>query len=240
MHSTTNYGMFRTITGNRQVDPNHVARLVQAIEKKNLLSEFPMLVNDKMEVIDGQNRLLAASALNVPIHYQIVKGLDLTHVMDINTASKSWSLLDFVNSYIQLGNPNYVELLAFSKEYGLSISMAGSLLTGRSANSGSITARIKEGKFQINARNMAGRVARMLNELDKYAEFKTKSDRALATSLGVLLQNEDFDPTRLMGKLKTHGLILKRRLNERYYILQLEEMYNFNAKDRVTLYAGQV
>lgn len=240
MTSTTNYGLFRTIQGNRQIDAVHVANLVAAIEKKNLLAEFPILVNEKMEVIDGQNRLLAATRLNLPIFYTVVSGLELTNVIDINTASKSWKIRDFVLSNIELGNPNYQELLDFSTEHNLSISMSAALLAGRGVQGGSIVKLVRTSKFQVNAPAAARRVAQALGTLGESADFRATSDRNLAMALWLLFQNEDFSIDRLIGKIKTHGIVLSRRVSERYYLLQLEEIYNQHAKDRVTLYMGQV
>ena len=47
------------------------------MKKKYLVS--PILVNEKMEVIDGQHRLQAQKELNLPTYYIKNKGYDLLH-----------------------------------------------------------------------------------------------------------------------------------------------------------------
>lgn len=241
MQSTTNYGMFRTVKGNRAVSPEHLKRLIERIEEKDLLEQFPILVNEQNEIIDGQHRLAAASYLNIPIYYQSVRDLTLTDVISLNTVAKNWSLLDFIKSHIELGAPDYAELLDFINEFGIGAGISASLLEGRtSMQGGGITNRVRSGAFRIKTRGNARRVAQALIDLMPYADFKTKSSRDLALALAILFQNEDFSIDRLLNKMKTHNLVLKKRLNPRYYMLELEELYNFNAKDKVTLYAGQI
>jgi hypothetical protein len=231
--------MFKTVQGNRQPDKYHLTKLVEAIEHKNLLAEFPIVINEHFEVIDGQHRLLAAAQLGLLVYYQTVKGLTLENVMTINTTSKSWSVKDFVLSHIELGNPNYAELLAFSEEYGLSLSTSAALLAGLGASGGNVSTAIRTGKFTVNTPGTAKSVAVLLNELAPMADFALKSDRKFAGALSILIHQDDFDSKRLAAKLRVHGKKIERRLNTRYYLLQLEEIYNHNAHDKVVLYRGQ-
>lgn len=68
---TKDYGSFKEINSNREVDQRHVRSLVAAIEQKNLLHVNPIVCNADMEVIDGQHRLEAARALGVEIYYTL-------------------------------------------------------------------------------------------------------------------------------------------------------------------------
>lgn len=240
MLSTKDYGIFHTINGNRSADHNHVKKLAQAIEKKNLLGEFPILVNERMEIIDGQHRLLAASKVQVPIYYTIVRGLGLNDVTNINTASKSWSIGDFVESFIRLDNVEYIELKDFVQEFGVGYGMAGGLLGGQTTMGGRHTVqRIREGNFKVKSRDKAREIAEMLRELQPYAEFKVGADRALAAALFYTTMNKDFNADRLINKLKMHGRMIMKRSSARYYLIELDELYNFNAKQVVRLYSGQ-
>lgn len=240
MRSTTDYGMFKTVPGNRGTVKAHVSKLAQAIDEKNLLAEFPLLVNERMEIVDGQHRLAAAASLGVPVFYQIVPTLGLDNVMAINTASKSWSLEDFINSYIEQGLKDYVELKEFATTHHLGYSMSASMLLGRGGSRGGSTSGvIKSGRFVVNARIRAGAVAGAVTRSRPYADFNIGADRDYVWAVWILMDNEDFSVDRLIGKFETHGLKITKRVSTRYYLLQLEEVYNFNAKDKVTLYAGQ-
>ena len=82
---TTDYKRFKFLINNRQTARNHINRLKDAITKNpDILSVQPILVNEKMEIIDGQHRFTAASELGLPIHYTVVKGLDISTARDMN------------------------------------------------------------------------------------------------------------------------------------------------------------
>lgn len=243
MASTDKYGLFKTLVGNRGTDAHHVERLAKAIEKKNLLEEFPIIVNEQFEIIDGQHRLMAAAQLGVPVHYKIVRHMDLANTMDINTASKSWGVKDFVNSYVTLENSHYIALKEFAEEFGVSYTIAANLLLGKASDGGHIAETLRNGSFQIQSSHRARKVAEALSRVAPYTDFKAKSNRTFIAALNLLMDNEDFDIDRLIGKLKNNGQLIHIRQNLRYYIIHIEEIYNFNVKtaeNKVDLYLGQV
>lgn len=66
IHSTRNYDQFKLISLNRPINPR---KLIESIQKKNMLSSHPILVDEFLHVIDGQHRLMAAKALGLPVYY---------------------------------------------------------------------------------------------------------------------------------------------------------------------------
>lgn len=240
MKSTRDYSQFRHISGNRDVNAHHVEGLVEAIERRNLLQYFPVLVNEDMEVIDGQHRLAAAASLDVDIYYQVVKGLRIEDVMQINTANRKWSLADFIDSYIEMGNPEYIKLNKFAKDHNISASVAAALLMGNIENRHTAGAggsrAIKSGDFHIVVQSHADKVVKLLNDILPFCEFEARRSRDFIATLSRLLKNEDFEPDHLIAKLRLHGLRISPRVNLRYYILQFEEIYNFKSKAKVELY----
>lgn len=68
MEKTKNYSLFKKYAKNRDIDGRHVEKLIASIKTANLLDCEPILVNEKMEVIDGQHRLEAAKSLNLDIY----------------------------------------------------------------------------------------------------------------------------------------------------------------------------
>jgi hypothetical protein len=237
---TTKYEIFKDVSGNRKINRGHVQRLVDAIERKNLLPYFPILLNEDMEVIDGQHRLAAAIKLGYEIYYSIVPGLRIEDVMSINTNSKSWALTDFIDSWIVLDKPDYDILKAFIHTYGINPSVAGQMLQGyyvlRTGHN--IGQTIKKGEFKVNSLQFAEKIAEQLVKLKKYCEdFDPMKDRELIAALMRLSTNETFDFEQLMARLRMHGLKMEKRPSEKYYILQIEELYNFRlSKNLVELY----
>lgn len=230
MQKTSDYSKFKQIDGNRKVNSGHVSRLVEAIERKNLLEYFPVLLNEDMEVIDGQHRLSAAAKLEVPIYYEIVPGLTLTDVMSINTNSKSWNINDFIDSHIELGNSNYKVLREFMDTYHWNPSTSAALLSGFtqffSPNNGSIAKAVKRGDFKVASLPLAEKIAKQIQEIKHYTDFEGNRDREFIGALLALNANKDFDFDKFAAKLRLKNLIIEKRPSAKYYLIHIEELYN--------------
>lgn len=81
---TNNYYMFKRLEGNRFVDPKKVNKLKKSIDEVGYISN-PIIVNEKMEVIDGQHRLEALKELGKPVEYIVQKNLDIKEVLFMNS-----------------------------------------------------------------------------------------------------------------------------------------------------------
>ena len=63
VYQTNDLTICKEIGGNRVPNPQHVKRLCSSIKENGMLCN-PILVNEKMQVIDGQHRLLASKEAN--------------------------------------------------------------------------------------------------------------------------------------------------------------------------------
>lgn len=109
IYQSKNYDKFRFLESNRMVDFRHVRRLKKSIADIGLIE--PIVVNDRLEVIDGQHRLQALKELDEPVTYIVSHSADKATVMDVNNTQKNWSLSDYVTSQA-IDNPNYKALTA--------------------------------------------------------------------------------------------------------------------------------
>lgn len=107
---TNDYSLFKIVVSNREVDKRHVKKLSESIRRRNLMFIKPILVNDKMQVIDGQHRLEACKQINEPVYYLVVPELNKDDIAILNTAQKNWTMLDFINFYAIEGVPAYREV----------------------------------------------------------------------------------------------------------------------------------
>jgi len=114
---TSDYSVFRHVTGNREVNKSHVKRLLLTFgSNPKKLQWVPILVNENMEVIDGQHRLEASKKLEVPIYYRVINGLTLEDCQALNSNSKMWSPTDYAKAYCENGNQNYCDYLTFKSK----------------------------------------------------------------------------------------------------------------------------
>ena len=126
----TDYSKFILPRWNRGINSGHVRKLKRSMAKMGFLSEFPIVVKKEhggLIVTDGQHRLQAAKELGLPVHYGISENdVDPASI----PASKSWSTEDYVNRHAQSGIAEYIEIIEFSKKYGITVSNAVAVLTG--------------------------------------------------------------------------------------------------------------
>ena len=108
--STKDYSIFKTLNGNRPVEKQHVNRLATSVDKNNLLYMRPIIVNEQMEVIDGQHRLEVAKLLNVEIYYIFSKTSDFEDVVTLNSCQENWRWINFINMFASQGYPEYIKL----------------------------------------------------------------------------------------------------------------------------------
>lgn len=98
IHKTNNYSQFQFFKSNRKTSPK---LLIESIQNKNLLESHPILCTPSdrdphlLYVVDGQNRLEAAKALNLDIFYVIDENLSEE---DIPTCQiqRTWDLGDWL------------------------------------------------------------------------------------------------------------------------------------------------
>jgi hypothetical protein len=112
---TTDYGKFKFMEDNREVNSLHVKRLIQSFQEKHLVC--PIIVNERHEVIDGQHRLRASIETELPVYYIVIPGYSIAEVQILNTNQKNWTKLDFLNMYVEQGMEPYIEFKKFMDEF---------------------------------------------------------------------------------------------------------------------------
>jgi hypothetical protein len=125
---TKNYDSFKTFESNREINKNHLRRLVASIEHKNLLYLFPIVVNIKREIIDGQHRLAAAKELGVDVYFLIDGSVSKADIAMVNNNRKGWSGKDYLLYYAKEGHKPYMELRSLLKYHPLSLIQAARLM----------------------------------------------------------------------------------------------------------------
>ena len=116
VYTTTDYSIFKRLVGNRDIPESRIAKIVESIQTIGWVHN-PIIVNEKMEVIDGQGRLTALQRLKMPVEYVIAPGAGNTECVYMNMNMVNWKLPDFVKSYAEQGNENYQRLLTLMEKY---------------------------------------------------------------------------------------------------------------------------
>lgn len=113
---TSDYDQFKFLEYNRVAKEPHIKRLCASILNHNDLPMWPICVTSKMEVVDGQHRLLAAKRLQVPIYYVIDDDYSPIKMVTRNTTQMKWTGDDYLNYYSHQGYTDYVKLAELKKD----------------------------------------------------------------------------------------------------------------------------
>ena len=229
VYITYDLSIFKTLDGNRDVIQSHLKRLSKSMKENRLFS--PIIVNENMEVIDGQHRLMASKINNTPIEYIVVVGYGLKEVQVLNANSKNWNSDDYMNGYCDLGNNEYIKYREFKEKYGFGHSECQALLSNQ-ANS-NLQPIFNTGEFKIKnykiAVDMAERIT-MVSEF--YSGYKRRN---FVFSLMNLFNNENFEFTQFIQKLKIQPTALVDCTTTSSYLLLIEDIYNYKSRNKISL-----
>lgn len=234
VYKTQNYGIFKSLVGNRELNKMHVLRLTSAVMKENLLAENPIIVNSNFEVIDGQHRLEVARANDLEIYYVIHPDLDIASVQMLNWTVLKWSTKDFLDSYVERGYTEYIKLQEYANRTGMSLSICRLILGGKGAtlDTEGLRVRFQAGEFKVENPELGEMFANIIEDLRTVTEFKEERDKQLIIATSKILKQVDFQ--EMMRQFEASGKKIKRAATTRDYLRQYEDVYNYNKKGAPT------
>ena len=205
--STTDYDKFKRLEGNRDV--KNAKKIVKSIRDVGYILS-PILVNEKYEVVDGQNRLDALRELGLPVLYIVQKGIGLKECMALNINQTNWTTEQYVLSYATRGNESYARLLSLLKEFkkkGFSVEgvlfMADPSLIPMSG--GASYAVIRDGKFYLSEERYELTKIRLQSAIDiGFTNFKSTynmTGRAFWGAISYAYEHQEVEVKMLARKM---------------------------------------
>ncbi len=225
IESTKDYSIFQEIASNREVNRLHVKRLMESIEEKNLLHLFPISVNGKMEVIDGQHRLAAAKKLKIAIYYMVDDSITKQDISIMNRIKKNWTLMDYINYYTIEKRTEYQKLSRILSKYSeIGASTILSLLSDQGKRR---TDEIKEGTWGMEQEEHAIKVLDILFSFkDRYSFY---TDRSLVFALNIAIKSGQYDHAHFLQKLELQPRSFVKCVDTKQYLQMIEEIYNYHS-----------
>lgn len=143
---TNDYGKFKKLKGNRTLKKNK--SLENSIARSGIL--VPIEVNEQFEILDGQNRFEIAKKMKKPVPYRIIDGFGIEEVIDLNSTTKSWTIMDYVHKYYLDEKAEYILLKNLTEKYiKIPISSLASAAEGNLNLATKTTENIKKGNFSF-------------------------------------------------------------------------------------------
>lgn len=245
---TDDYDRFSFMDANRNIDPRHVKTLKDSMKEHGVLLN-PILVNSKMQVVDGQNRMQACKELEEPIYYLVVGDYGIKEVQALNLNQKNWTQRDYAESFASMGYEHYKNLLRFCREnddFGftsciklLQNSTASRTISqkrARTTSSGSYMDQkqvFEEGTWEITDYGKAEEWADYIREIGQYYTGYSRS--TFVSAIISLLNKPQFDKDEFLRKLSYQSNALNDCSNVGQYTELIEEIYNFKKRDKVNL-----
>lgn len=233
MVSTKDYNLFKDFSSNREIDEKHVRKLVAAIEKRNLLSVNPILVDNEFRVIDGQHRLEAAKILKTDIFY-IVGDVRRDDISKINSNQKNWTQMDYINYYTIEGKKAYLQLSGLINHFS-KISRSALIALAHPYLKRS-TEEIKNGLLDVDNIDFAHEVCKIVMYLHDQYLYEFVLDSRFPIALGMAMKNENFVLDNLLEKIAASPRSFVPCHSIKDYRAMMEDVYNFQlSKNKIKL-----
>ena len=244
---TVDYNDFNWTEINRDIVPSQVKALEADIENgfdiQMPILVNPQRVNGKLQVPDGQHRLVALRNKKRPIRYIFAtRQMSLNDITRINSQQRPWQTLDYIKAYAKGGNPDYVKLLEFYEETQeraaahpkvgkVSIRSVSYLAQGNLSNPSSAHAKkynIKAGTWKFRLSEKEAR-----KNLDMFLLFAQITPSCLSevfiqTIMSMMANEEHFDVKRLLRQAKKWKHMFYSCTRKQDYMRMIEELYNYH------------
>lgn len=235
IYKTTDYGQFKIMDDNRNINTLHVQRLVESFKSRHLVS--PIIVNERKEVIDGQHRLLASQETGLPVYFMVLKGYGIDEVQIFNTNQKNWGKLDYLKMYCAEGRRPYLDLQKFMEDFpDFGIQSAERLVTlkpyaKRQGKVNGHKAQMKdfeEGKLVVPNITKTYQLARRLMEFKPY--YPGYHRGVFISAVLPLFASKVYDHKEMIYKLQVcsaKGIRLVDCTSVEAFRMAMEDIYNW-------------
>ena len=236
-YETNSYSSFKRINGNRDLSENNVKGIIKNIKEHGLKPTI-IIVNEKMEIIDGQHRVEALKRLGLPILFQVHKGLGLEDCIAMNTQVLKWNSNDYVESYAELGNKEYMELQRLANLFpNFSRNNIVAIINNQSTNG--VSSVLKNGTLKLKHKDKKAEV-----KLQFITDLMTKgltniSGRkdSVYTTLARVMELPIIDCVRLEEQVIKYGYLMTDVVDIKNCLNKLEDIYNYRRVNKVRFYS---
>lgn len=206
IHETTEYDRFKFMKENRSVDKTREKKIEKSIDANGWIMN-PILVNENMEIIDGQGRFTVLRNKGLPVQYIIGNNMGPKECIVLNTSNSTWSLSDYIESYMEQGYKGYGYLWHLCnefKEYKITTAEIVFAINGTIDSQNNI---IKNGRFTCSEEQME--IAEdLLNYRKKFLPVELPANKGNRKLIGIAImfcrRMDLCDPEKLLDKFNRY------------------------------------
>lgn len=235
-YATKDYSVFKHMVGNRDVSEKHVRTLMTSMNRGNLIKYQTILVNEDMEILDGQHRFEACKRLGLHVHYKIVPNGTYKIPAILNHATREWKFNDYLDNFAINEHLDYVKLEAFQNKYNISLKRLGYLMSKEQKEI--FDTQFRTGGFKLidNLEEISIKIDK-INDIIKYLDeiILLENKKFLFTdnfwrALYMLLLEKDVDIEKFKEKLTIKRQAVRQLGTHKQYLQLLTDIYNWKTK----------
>ena len=123
---THEYDVFKMFKGNRPVNKVKVQRILESFQERQYFA-VPIVVNQEMEVLEGQHRFQASKEGGLPVYYtKLEADVDSTQVIrQLNADQTPYTFVNHLELYVNEGRTEYVYFQSLYDKYNELIKQSG-------------------------------------------------------------------------------------------------------------------
>lgn len=231
IRKTKNYGMFKLLETNRDIDEKRIRKIKASFEKVGFIPNA-VIVNERHEIIEGQGRYMAAKRMGIPVWYVVVPGIGKEECREMNINAEIWRLEDYIKSYAADGNINYMYLHQLIKRFKgtFTINTILSVAMGNiSGNNGKV---IREQRFECDE-EMYNKTAEKLEYLKSFTgtigKIRGHKDYYYH-ALTYCYEDPEIDNAKMVEKVTMLQANLIPVANVMQAMEKIEEIYNYRIR----------
>lgn len=235
IYTTKDYTQFSFLEGNRAIHDARVNKIIGSIRKIGWITN-PVIVNEKMEIIDGQGRFVALKKLNMPIEYIIHPGAGIDECIEMNINMNNWNVGDYVESYAKQKSKAYEYAMALHETYSnISLQMILAIMCSegkRTDLAGDAKEDVKNGVLDMNDINQA-RTTEILDfcsSIFKYVKLIGGRKFLLLNAAIYVYDHPSCNRDRLLYAFEKNYKKAKACTKTEECIEQIETIYNYHLK----------
>ena len=225
LKQTTDYTIFRT-GQNREVKEKDVKRKLISIQEDGL--QLPIVVNRRMEIVDGQHRFQALVMLGEPVPYLVSNNWkNEYHTAVINNTQRTWSTENWAE-FRAKENPIIAEALLLAENYRdltdgrMTVATALEMM---STGGSSIITDLKNNKYNYD-NDTGSEIYHILSIIAEYPNnMRNPYNQKMVRAMKMMLDSYSYINKKAIARMANDNFITNYS-NERDMYNYIKNIYN--------------
>lgn len=230
VYQEDDYSVFQNLLGNRSIDEYRKQKIRNSIKKVGWIKN-PIVVNEKLQVIDGQARLEVLKEMGLPVQYVIAYGSGIDECISMNIGQTNWKSKDYIASYAVRGNQSYARLLKLIDDFeSFKIQEIMGAAKNTIVGNGYKAGYFKSGNFSMSEEDFNETYA-ALESAERFLPIVDRipgSSRVKRTAVMWILKNTKANADRLYKNLSKQYPKVSPVVDQRedIFLSELSDIYN--------------